>query len=35
METKIVPLASQSLGNDQIAIELGMPRQIAGKWRRR
>ena len=35
MRAKIVLLASQGLGNDQIAAQLGMPRQIASKWRRR
>ena len=28
-------LASEGLGNDRIAAQLGMPRQIASKWRRR
>ena len=35
MRAKIVLLASKGLGNDQIAAQLGMPRQIASKWRRR
>ena len=35
MRAKIVLLASQGLRNDQIAAQLGMPRQIASKWRRR
>ena len=32
---KIVLLASQGLGNNEIAVQLGMPRQIASKWRQR
>ena len=32
---KIVLLASQGLGNDRIAAQLGMLRQIASKWRQR
>ena len=35
MRAKIVLLASQGLGNDQIAAQLGTPRQIASKWRHR
>ena len=35
VRAKVVLLASQGLGNDQIAAVLGMPRQIASKWRRR
>ena len=35
MRARIVLLASQGLGNDQIAAQLGMPRQIASKWRHR
>jgi hypothetical protein len=35
VRAKVVLLASQGLGNDQIAAQLGMPRQIASKWRRR
>ena len=35
MRAKIVLLASQGLGNDQIAAQLGMSRQIACKWRHR
>jgi hypothetical protein len=35
MRAKIVLLASQGLGNDRIAAELGLPRQIASKWRQR
>ena len=33
VRAKIVLLASQGLGNDRIAAQLGMPRQIASKWR--
>ena len=33
--SRIVLLASEGLGNDRIAAQLGMPRQIASKWRRR
>ena len=35
VRAKVVLLASQDLGNDQIAAQLGMLRQIASKWRRR
>ena len=35
MRAKIVLLASQGLGNDQIAARLDTPRQIASKWRHR
>jgi Homeodomain-like domain len=35
VRAKVVLLASQGLRNDQIAAVLGMPRQIASKWRRR
>jgi hypothetical protein len=35
MRAKVVLLASQGLGNDQIAVQLGMPRQIVSKWRHR
>jgi hypothetical protein len=35
VRAKIVLLACQDLGNDRIAAQLGMPRQIASKWRRR
>jgi hypothetical protein len=35
MRAKIVLLASQGLSNDCIAAQLGMPRQIASKWRQR
>jgi len=35
MRAKIVLLASQGLGNDRIAAQLGTPRQIASKWRQR
>ena len=35
VRAKIVLLASQGLGNDQIAAQLGMSRQIASKWRHR
>src|SRR5689334_19380746 len=35
MRAKIVLLASEGLGNDQIAARLGTPRQIASKWRHR
>lgn len=35
MRAKIVLLASQELGNDRIAAQLGLPRQIASKWRQR
>ncbi len=31
VRAKVVLLASQGLGNDRIAAQLGMPRQIAGK----
>jgi len=33
VRAKIVLLASQGLGNDRIAAQLGFPRQIASKWR--
>ena len=35
VRAKIVLLASQGLGNDRIAAQLGLPRQIASKWRQR
>lgn len=35
VRAKVVLLASQGLGNDRIAAQLGMPRQIASKWRQR
>jgi len=35
VRAKIVLLASQGLGNDRIAAQLRMPRQIASKWRQR
>ena len=35
VRSRIVLLASEGLGNDRIAAQLGMPRQIASKWRRR
>jgi Winged helix-turn helix len=35
VRAKVVLLASQGLGNDKIAAQLGMARQIASKWRRR
>ena len=35
MRAKVVLLASHGLGNDKIAAQLGMPRQIASEWRRR
>ena len=35
VRAKIVLLASQGLGNDCIAAQLSMPRQIASKWRQR
>ena len=35
VRAKIVLLASEGLGNDRIAAQLGMPRQIASKWRQR
>ena len=35
MRAKIVLLASRGLGNDRIAAQLGLPRQIASKWRQR
>ena len=35
VRARIVLLASQGLGNDRIAAQLGMPRQIASKWRQR
>ncbi len=35
IRAKIVLLASQGFGNDQIAAQLGMSRQIVSKWRRR
>lgn len=35
VRAKVVLLASQGLGNDRIATQLGMPRQIASKWRQR
>ena len=35
VRAKIVLLASQGFGNDRIAARLGMPRQIASKWRQR
>ena len=35
VRAKVVLLANQGLGNDQIAARLGLPRQIASKWRRR
>jgi hypothetical protein len=34
VRSRIVLLASEGLGNDRIAAQLGMPRQIASKWRR-
>ena len=33
IRAKIVLLASEGFGNDRIAAQLGMPRQIASKWR--
>ena len=35
VRAKIVLLASQGLGNDRIAAQLRVPRQIASKWRQR
>jgi len=35
VRAKIVLLASRGLGNDRIAAQLGMPRQVASKWRQR
>ena len=35
VRAKIVLLASEGLGNDRIASQLSMPRQIASKWRQR
>ena len=35
IRAKIVLLASPGLGNERIAAQLGMPRQIASKWRQR
>ncbi len=35
VRAKIVLLASRGLGNNRIAAQLGMPRQIASKWRQR
>ena len=35
VRAKIVLLASQGLGNNRIAAQVGMPRQIASKWRQR
>ena len=35
MRAKIVLLASQGLGNDRIAAQLGTPRQVASRWRQR
>jgi Winged helix-turn helix len=35
VRAKIVLLASEGLGNARIAAQLGMPRQIASKWRQR
>jgi len=35
VRARIVLLASEGLGNDRIASQLSMPRQIASKWRQR
>jgi transposase len=35
VRAKIVLLASEGAGNTVIAAQLGMPRQIASKWRQR
>jgi winged helix-turn helix protein len=35
VRAKIVLLASEGLGNERIAAQLGMSRQIASKWRQR
>jgi len=35
IRAKIVLLASQGLGNDRIAAQLGTPRQVASRWRQR
>lgn len=35
IRAKIVLLAAQGLGNDQIALRLDTPRQVVSKWRKR
>ena len=35
LRAKMILLASQGLGNDQIAASLSLPRQIVSKWRKR
>jgi len=35
MRARIVLLASQGIGNDEIARRLELPRQIVSKWRKR
>jgi len=35
VRARIVLLAAEGLGNDEIATRLDTPRQVVGKWRRR
>ena len=35
VRAKVILMAAQGLGNDQIAAQVSLPRQIVSKWRKR
>jgi hypothetical protein len=35
VRAKVILMAAQGLGNDQIALRVSLPRQIVSKWRKR